>query len=142
MKRLTGIDFLKGIQLPENPNATSQLIIFLILILSLIIISIVVTKMPKILKRIWDKDVFKFIKEFKNLSDKDIEMLEKLIKKYKIKPEYSLLILEMKLEKYINMEIMKTEQRLLSASEKDQIIRSYIKLKKNIYGEIEAENRG
>ena len=141
MKRLTGIDFLKGVQLPGNPNAISQFILFLILIIILIIMAVVITKMPKILKRHWDKNVFGFIKEFKNLSKKDIELLEKLIKKYRIKPEYSLVILEVKLEKYIDMEIMKLEQRLLSASEKDQIVRNYVKLKKNIYGEERTEDR-
>lgn len=141
MKRLTGIDFLKGVQLPGNPNATSQFILFLMLILILIIIAIVFTKMPKILERRWDKNAFEFIKEFKKLTLKDIELLERLIKKYNINPEYSILILEVKLEKYIDIEIMKIEQKLLSASEKDQIIRSYIKLKKNIFGEKRTEDR-
>ncbi|MGM0509244.1 MAG: hypothetical protein ACQERZ_08825 [Fusobacteriota bacterium] len=131
------LDFLRGVELQSNPDAAFQLMMFILLIIALILIAILIKKLPKIKRKKWDLDVYKFLVEYKNLSQRDINIIENLVKKYKIKPKYKLLILETELEKYIDREMMMLEQQLISSEQKDARIRQYIKLKEKIYGKEE-----
>lgn len=109
--------------------------LFLVLLIFLVMILVVsfAASIPIIEKYLWEKELYEFIITMKGLSEKDLSIIETIIKKHKLKNKYKFLTSPVLFDKYTNMEIVTIEESGLSPSEKHDKINFYIKLKKNLF---------
>lgn len=112
------LEFLQGVELEGNPNAALHLMIFVIVMAILVGMIYVLNRLPEIQNKLRDERLYKFILEFKNLSEDDLEIVDEIIKKYEIKSKYKLLVMESIFDKYIEKEIMGIEGSSIDIAEK------------------------
>ncbi len=128
-------ELLQGMQIKDNPNAGIELFILIILVIVFALISVFILKLPSIRRKLWDEEVFKFIMEFKKITVEEKEMIDSIIKKYNLKKEkkYNLLIIESIFQKYVDVEMIRIENSIISKQKKDEKIENYVKLKKKLF---------
>ncbi|BDU51147.1 hypothetical protein [Haliovirga abyssi] len=126
-------DFLRGIQIKSNPNALRDALLVILIIVAFFSLGFMIVNISKFKRKILDKKLYNFLFEFNGITEEEKIIINNMIKKYKIRPKYNILILESVFEKHLEYEIMKIEQSNILSSEKEKKIDKYLELKKKIF---------
>lgn len=128
-----GYNIFEALRIKENPNAVFDLIMFILFMTLLAFIALFIINYPKYKINLADKDLYSFLLDLKNFTDKQKEILGSLVKKYEIKKPYKILINKGLFDKYADKEIMIIEQRKFNLTEREEILLEYEKIKKKLF---------
>lgn len=126
-------DLLRGIQIKDNPNALMDFLLVVFIIALFFLIGFIIVNISKIKRKLLDEKLYDFLFEFDDITESEKEIINNIVKKYKIKPKYNILILESVFEKHLEYEIMAIEQSNILSSEKEKKVEKYLNLKKKIF---------
>ena len=132
-------ELLNALKIEENPNASSDFAILIILLILFIIVSITVKNFSKIKTFIVDKKLYNFIIEFKNISLEEKKILDRIAERNKIKRKYEILILEGLYDKYTEREIVNIKMGFITEEEKVKEIMKFSTLREKLFGNSEKE---
>lgn len=127
------MDILSGLERKPNPDIWQQVILLSVALFFIVSLATILFKLPKIKRALWDKDLFKFLIGFRDITERETAIIENMLRKYNIKKKYTLLVMESLFQKYLDMEMINIENMNISAIEKERKIEEYINLKEKLF---------
>lgn len=134
MIKYTVEELLQALKIENNPHAAEQFTLFIVILAVFIAGAALFKNFPLILKRKNDKELYTFLKEFKGLTVDEIYLMEKLIRKHKIKTEYELFVIESVFDKYADREIINIETSYVPLIKKQEDIGKIQAIREKIFG--------